>query len=90
MRWRVAIVAVLGVGLALYLLFYIGFAPVASAVARIGVHGFLWLCLYTLAAFPLLAAAWRVLLPAGSAAGFRVLAVGAAGASAAGVWIASV
>ncbi len=73
MRWRIAIVGLLGVGLALYLVFYIGFAPVASAVARIGFRGFTVLCLYALAVFPLLALAWFVLLPPGSTAGFRIL-----------------
>jgi putative membrane protein len=71
-KWRVASVAALGLGLALYLVFHIGFAPVASAVARVGLRGFALLCFYTLAVSPLLAAAWFVLLPAGTAAAFRI------------------
>jgi putative membrane protein len=63
---RVAVVAALGVCLALYVVFHIGFGTVASAVARAGFGGFGLLCLYGLSMSPLLAAAWFVLLPAGS------------------------
>lgn len=73
MRRRVAIVALLGLGLALYLVLHIGFAAVASAVARVGFRGFVLLCLYSLAVCPILAAAWFVLLPRGSTAKFRIL-----------------
>jgi putative membrane protein len=64
--WRVAIVAALGVCLALYVVLHIGFGTVVSAVARTGFGGFGLLCLYGLAMSPLLAAAWFVLLPGGS------------------------
>jgi len=62
-KWRVAIVAALGVCLGLYVVFHIGFATVVSAVARAGFGGFGLLCLYGLSMSPLLAAAWIVLLP---------------------------
>jgi putative membrane protein len=65
-KWRVALVAALGVCLALYVAFHIGFGTVVSAVARAGFGGFGLLCLYALAMSPLLAAAWFVLLPGGS------------------------
>jgi putative membrane protein len=65
-NWRVAIVAALGVCLALYVVLHIGFGAVVSAVARTGFGGFGLLCLYGLAMSPLLAAAWFVLLPGGS------------------------
>jgi glycosyltransferase 2 family protein len=65
MKWRVAIVAALGVLLALYVVLHIGFGAVVSAVARMGLGGFGLLCLYGLSISPLLAAAWIVLLPAG-------------------------
>jgi putative membrane protein len=63
---RVAVVAALGVCLALYVVFHIGFGTVVSAVARAGFGGFGVLCLYGLSMSALLAAAWFVLLPAGS------------------------
>ena len=73
MKWRVATIATLGLGLALYLVLHIGFAPITSAVARIGWRGFALFCLYGLALFPLLGAAWFILLPSGSVVAFRVL-----------------
>ena len=63
MKRRVAIVAVLGLCLALYVVIHIGFGAVVSAVGRLGLGGFALLCLYGLAMCPLLAAAWYVLLP---------------------------
>jgi glycosyltransferase 2 family protein len=60
---RVVVAAALGVGLALYVVFHIGFGTVVSAVARTGVGGFCLLCVYGLAVAPLLAAAWFVLPP---------------------------
>ena len=65
-NWRVAGVAALGVCLALYVVFHIGFGTVVSAVARAGFGGFGLLCLYGLSMSPLLAAAWFVLLRGGS------------------------
>ena len=64
--WRVAIVAALGLCLALYVFLHIGFGTVVAAVARTGFGGFGLLCVYGLAMSPLLAAAWFVLLPGGS------------------------
>ncbi len=63
MKWRAAIVAAVGVCLALYVVFHIGFGTVVSAVGRVGLGGFGVLCLYGLAICPLLAAAWYVLVP---------------------------
>lgn len=63
MKWRVALVAALGLCLALYVVIHIGFGTVLSAVGRVGLGGFGLLCLYGLAMSPLLAAAWFVLLP---------------------------
>jgi putative membrane protein len=60
---RVAIVAALGLCLALYVVMHIGFGSVLSAVGRAGFGGFGLLCLIGLALCPLLAAAWFVLLP---------------------------
>jgi glycosyltransferase 2 family protein len=62
-KWRVAIVAALGLCLALYIVIHIGFGTILSAVGRVGFGGFGLLCLYGLAMCPLLAAAWCVLLP---------------------------
>jgi putative membrane protein len=61
---KLAILAALGLCLALYLVAYVGFGAVASAAAAVGWGGFALLCLYALALFPLLGAAWHVLLPA--------------------------
>ena len=72
MKWRVGTVAALGVCLAFYLVFRIGFGTVVSAVARAGFGGFGLLCLYGLAMSPLLAAAWIVLLPGGGGRYFGV------------------
>jgi putative membrane protein len=62
-KWRVAVVAALGICLALYLVIHVGFGTVLSAVGQVGLGGFTLLCLYGLAMSPLLAAAWFVLLP---------------------------
>jgi putative membrane protein len=56
-------VAALGLALAAYLVLHVGFAAVVSAAAEVGWAGFLLLCLYALALFPLLGASWSVLLP---------------------------
>ncbi len=66
MKWRVAIVAALGICLALYLVIHTGFGTVLSAVGQVGLGGFALLCLYGLAMSPLLAAAWFVVLPPNS------------------------
>jgi glycosyltransferase 2 family protein len=61
----------LGLCLAAYLVLHVGFAAVLTAAAEVGWAGFALLCLYALALFPLLGAAWRVLLP-GAGAGVWV------------------
>jgi glycosyltransferase 2 family protein len=68
---RVLLVAALGLCLAAYLVLHVGFAAVLTAAAEVGWAGFALLCLYALALFPLLGAAWRVLLP-GARAGVWV------------------
>jgi putative membrane protein len=60
---RVLLVAALGLCLAAYLVVHVGFTAVLAAAAAVGWAGFALLCLYALAQFPLLGAAWRVLLP---------------------------
>jgi glycosyltransferase 2 family protein len=71
-QWRIAIVAVSGLCLALYVLLHIGFGTVLSAVGRVGLGGFGFLCVYGLALSPLLAGAWYVLLPRDGIAHFGV------------------
>jgi putative membrane protein len=61
MNVKLAIVAALGLALAAYLVFYIGFEDVLSAVAAAGWGGFLVLTGLSLALFPVLASAWYVL-----------------------------
>lgn len=63
MKIRVLLVAALGLCLAAYLVVHVGFTAVLAAAAAVGWAGFALLCLYALAQFPLLGAAWRVLLP---------------------------
>jgi glycosyltransferase 2 family protein len=72
-KWRVALIAALGICLGLYLVIHIGFGTVLSAVSRVGLGGFGLLCLYGLAMCPLLAAAWFVLLPRNDGRYFGVL-----------------
>lgn len=62
MKLRIVIIAALGVALALYLVNFVGFAAVFSAAVAVGWGGFAILCLYVLAPFFLLGAAWYVLL----------------------------
>lgn len=71
MKIRVLLVAALGLCLAAYLVLHVGFAAVLTAAAEVGWAGFALLCSYALALFPLLGAAWRVLLP-GARAGVWV------------------
>jgi glycosyltransferase 2 family protein len=60
---RVAIVAALGLALALYFIGFVGVRAVFKAAATVGWGGFAILCLYVLALFPLLGTACWVLLP---------------------------
>jgi putative membrane protein len=71
-KFRVVIVAALGLALALYLVLFVGLGAVFSAAVAVGWGGFAILCLYALGLFPLLGAAWYVLLPDGSFARLRV------------------
>ncbi len=70
MKWRIVIIAALGLALLLYLVNYIGLRAVVSAAAAVGWGGFAILCLYSLTPFVLLGSAWYVLMP--SAHGLRV------------------
>jgi glycosyltransferase 2 family protein len=63
MKLRFAILGVVGVALALYLVRYVGWHAVLSAAAAIGWLGFFLFCLCALALFVLLGAAWQVLFP---------------------------
>lgn len=63
MNYRFLFVGALGVALAAYLVKFIGVAAVFSAATAVGWRGFLLLCLYTAAIFPLLGTAWYTLLP---------------------------
>jgi putative membrane protein len=62
MKLRLAILATVGVALALYLLRYVGWHPVFSAIAALGIVGFGVFSLCGLLVFVLLGAAWQVLL----------------------------
>jgi putative membrane protein len=63
MKWRFAILAAVGVALALYLVRYVGWHAVLASAAAIGWTGFALFCLCALGLFVLLGAAWHVLLP---------------------------
>ena len=63
MKYRFLFVGALGVALAAYLVKFVGFAAVFSAATTVGWRGFLLLCLYGAAIFPLLGTAWFTLLP---------------------------
>jgi putative membrane protein len=62
MRLRLLLVALLGVGLAAYLIFTVGFSAVLSAVLRVGWGGFAFLCFYMLWLYTVLGSAWYVLV----------------------------
>jgi putative membrane protein len=72
MKWRIAIIAALGLALILYLVEFIGLGAVLSAAVSIGWSGFAVLCAYQLALFFLLGSAWYVLMPRESAVRHRV------------------
>jgi putative membrane protein len=63
MRLRLLLITLLGVAVAAYLIFNVGFSAVFSAVLRIGWGGFALTCLYALALYVALGVAWYVLLP---------------------------
>jgi len=63
MRTGAIVAALAGLAVAVWFVFHVGFAPVANAVARVGFGGFLILCVYALATFLVLGAAWFALTP---------------------------
>lgn len=64
MRFRLVIVAGLGLALVFYLLLHAGLGSVLAAAVQVGWGGFALLCLYALALLALLGAAWHALMPA--------------------------
>jgi putative membrane protein len=62
MRLRLAILATVGVALTLYLVRYVGWHAVFSAISALGILGFGVFSLGSLLVFVLLGAAWQVLL----------------------------
>jgi glycosyltransferase 2 family protein len=69
MKWRTLIIALLGLALALYLVWYVGLGAILAAALAVGWGGFAFLCLCSLALFVLLGLAWHVLLPDSTGAG---------------------
>lgn len=63
MKLRFLLLALAGLGLGTYLVFYVGFAAVFSAVLAVGWGGFALLIAYALALFVVLGASWHVLVP---------------------------
>lgn len=63
-QFRLAVIALVGSGLAFYILKSIGLGPIFLAVTAVGWRGFTILCVYQLALFVLLGTAWYVLVPA--------------------------
>jgi putative membrane protein len=64
MKLGVILAALAGLALAAWLVFHIGFAAVLAATTSVGWAGFALLCLYSLALFVILGAAWFALTPA--------------------------
>jgi putative membrane protein len=62
MKLRLVVIAALGAALALYLVAFVGMGAVLSAAVAAGWGGFAILCLYALALYLVLGAAWRALL----------------------------
>lgn len=73
MKLRIAIIAALGVALALYLVFLVGSGAVLSAFVTVGWGGFGIICLYNLGQFLILGPAWYVLLAESPRGGVWVL-----------------
>jgi putative membrane protein len=65
MKIGVVLAVLLGLVAAVYLIWFIGFGAVFSAIATAGFGGLAILCLYALGVFVVLAAAWMALLPRG-------------------------
>ncbi len=72
MKFRIAIIAALGLALGLYLVKYVGLGAVFAAAVAVGWGGFAFLCLYALGLFVLLGSAWYVLQPKSSRIRVRV------------------
>ncbi len=72
MRIRVAVIAVAGLAVALYLVLKVGAGSVLSAASATGWLGFGILCVYALGLFLILGSAWYAVLPGRSAAQWRV------------------
>jgi glycosyltransferase 2 family protein len=65
-KFRLSVVAALGIALAVYILKSIGVKDILSAAASVGWRGFAILCLYQLVLFVPLGIAWYVVVPASS------------------------
>lgn len=63
-RFRLAIIALAGAAIALYVLKSFGFKPILVAATAVGWRGFSSLCLYQLGQFVILGIAWYALIPA--------------------------
>jgi len=70
MRIGVILAGLLGLALALYVIFHVGFGAVIGGVAAVGWSGFVLLCLVSLALFLVLGAAWFALMPGARAMPF--------------------
>jgi len=64
-RLALIVAACLGAATAVYLVFYIGIAPVMSAITSLGWTGFAILCAFGVGLLALLSVAWFVLIPNG-------------------------
>jgi len=73
MKLRIVCIAALGLAATLYLLSFVGWSAVLSAALAVGWGGFALLCAYCLLVFPVLGAAWFVLLPRAAHARLWVL-----------------
>lgn len=63
-KYRLAVIAVVGGALGLYVLKSIGLKPIVLAATAVGWRGFASLCLYQVGQFVVLGVAWYVLIPA--------------------------
>jgi putative membrane protein len=71
-KFRLVVIAVLGIAVALYVFKSTGLKPILFAALAIGWRGFTILFLYQLGLFVLLGAAWRVLIPSPNRLGVSV------------------
>ncbi len=63
-KFRLAVIAVVGGALTVYILKSIGLKPILLAATAVGWRGFASLCLYQLGQFAVLGIAWHALIPA--------------------------